>query len=100
MSAKHEQTITASNHSRLTSRKPRRCRQGCLRSSHALQSWLGSRSTVRPASVTRSCGRIYSEASLINSGINTASGSVGQCLTGNSRFMVFVFKRNGLKIDR
>ena len=42
----------------------------------------------------------YSEASLINSGINTASGSVGQCLTGNSRFIVFVFNRNGLKIDR
>ena len=52
------------------------------------------------ARVGRSVFNIYSEASLISSGINTASGSVGQCLTGNSRFMVFVFKRNGLKIDR
>ena len=41
-----------------------------------------------------------SVASLINSGINTASGSVGQCLTGSSRFIVFVFKRKGLKIER
>ena len=48
-------------------------------------------------------GQGYSEgrlASLINSGINFASGKVGQCLTGSSLFIVLVFSRNGLKIDR